>query len=73
MKLYFTLSILIQLIPAFLSGNKNKTEYLIYLLKGQSGQYENSDQSKERSIINSKHTTTTTKAKREKYTFLLER
>lgn len=63
MKFYFTLSILMQLILAFLSGNKDKIEYMLYLLRGLPGH----------SIINFESEKPTVETKIEKYTFLLER
>jgi len=62
-KFYFTLSIMMQLILAFLSGNKDKIEYMLYLLRGLPGHSATNFESKK----------PTAETKSEKYTFLLER
>jgi len=54
---------MMQLILAFLSGNKDKIEYMLYLLRGLPGHSATNFESKK----------PTPETKSEKYTFLLER
>ncbi|MBK9782318.1 MAG: hypothetical protein IPP55_20175 [Anaerolineales bacterium] len=73
MKFYFTLTVLIQLILAFLSGSKNKTEYMLYLLRGLPERNKKANKINATSVINFEPEKSAAETKSEKYTFLLER
>jgi len=73
MKVYFTLAVLMQLVLAFLSGNKDKTEYMLYLLKSQPGHSDKVKNNNATSVINFEPEKSAPETKSEKYTFLLER
>ncbi len=73
MKFYFTLTVLIQLVFAFLSGNKNRMEYMLYLLKDLSGRSDKAEKSNATSAINFEQGKSSSETKSEKHTFLLER
>jgi hypothetical protein len=73
MKFYFTLTVLIQLILAFLSGNKDKMEYMLYLLKDLPRCSDKVKKNNTTSIMNFKPKKSTTEIKSEKYAVLMER
>jgi hypothetical protein len=73
MKFYFTLTVLMQLVLAFLSGNKDKMKYMLYLLNGLPGRSETADKNNAISVVNFEPEKSALETKSEKYTFLLER
>jgi hypothetical protein len=73
MKLYYGILLIIQLLLAFLSGDKHKTAYLLYLWKSLSGYGTQTGTHRKNSTKLAKYKETKSEVDNNEYSLLLER